>query len=103
MTCKVIDTPEEYPKEEPELMTIQVQSLRVDAVIAKVFNLSREKSIELFRSGKVFLAGGLCENNSRSIKQGESVSVRGYGKLMLTEEARETRKGKLSVQAAVYR
>ncbi|MGN0425099.1 MAG: YlmH/Sll1252 family protein [Acetatifactor sp.] len=103
VTCRVIESLEEYPKEEPEQLTIQVQSLRVDAVIAKVFNLSREKSIELFRSGKVFVAGRLCENNSRILKQGEIVSVRGYGKLMLTEEARETRKGKLSVQAAVFR
>lgn len=101
--CKVIQNPEEYPEEEPQRLTLQVQSLRADAVIAKVFGMSREKSLELFRTGKVFAEGRLCENPSRLLKQGESVSVRGFGKLFLAEEARETRKGKLSVKVAVFR
>ena len=103
VTCRVIESPEEYPKEEPELLTIQVQSMRVDAVIARVFGVSREKSIELFRSGKVFMDGRMCENNSRILKQKESVSVRGYGKLRLAEEAVQTKKGKLSAHIFVFR
>ena len=50
---------------------VQVQSLRADAVLAKVYNLSREKSLELFRAGKVYVNGRLCENNSRQLKSGD--------------------------------
>ncbi len=82
---------------------IQVSSLRVDGVLAKVYNMSREKSLELFRAGKVYVDGRLCENNSRLLKAGETVNARGYGKFALTGEPRETRKGKLAVSAAVYR
>lgn len=103
VTCSVILEQEEYPKEEPQLFSIQVQSMRVDAVIAKVFNLSREKSIDLFRGGKVFVNGRLCENNSRGFKPGEVVSVRGFGKCKLTENVRETKKGKISAVIAVFR
>ena len=90
-------------KEEPETVNIQVQALRADAVLARVYGMSRERSLELFRAGKVYVDGRLCENNARVLKAGETVSARGFGKFVLRGEARETRKGKLSVEAAVYR
>ena len=101
--CVVTEECENLPQEEPELVSVQVQSLRVDAVLAKVYNLSREKSLELFRAGKVYVNGRLCENNSRVLKAGETVNVRGFGKFTLRGEPRETRKGKQSVDAAVFR
>ena len=91
------------PEEEPEIVTIQVQSLRVDAVLAKVYNMSREKSLELFLAGKVYINGRVCENNSRVLKEGETVNARGYGKFALTGQPRETKKGRLAVQAKVYK
>lgn len=101
--CTVTEDFESIPRKEPEAVSVQVQSLRVDAVLAKVYNMSREKSLELFRTGKVYVNGRLCENNSRILKAGETVNARGFGKFTLKGEPRETRKGKLSVEAAVYR
>lgn len=101
--CSVVDKPGEIRREEPVSVSIQVPSLRADAVLAKVCNMSREKSLELFRAGKVYVDGRLCENNARVLKQGETVNARGFGKFTLKGEAKETRKGKLSVEAAVYR
>ncbi len=101
--CTVTEEIREIPREKPVSVNIQVQSLRADAVLAKVYNLSREKSLELFRTGKVYVDGRLCENNSRQLKMGETMNARGYGKFILTGEPRETRKGRLSVEAAVYR
>ena len=101
--CTVTDDFQDTLKEEPVSVAIQVNSLRADAVLAKVYNMSREKSLELFRAGKVYVDGRLCENNSRQLKAGETVNARGYGKFTLTGEPRETRKGRLSAVAAVYR
>ena len=101
--CEVADTCQVMVQEEPEMVTVQVQSLRVDAVLAKVCGLSREKSLDLFQAGKVFVGGRLCENNSRLLKPGETVNARGYGKFTMQGEARKTKKGKLSVEMAVYR
>ncbi|MCM1027459.1 MAG: YlmH/Sll1252 family protein [Roseburia sp.] len=103
VSCRVAEQIPEVLQEEPETVRIQVQSLRVDAVLAKVYNMSREKSIELFRAGRVYVNGRLCENNSRSLKAGETVSARGYGKFTLGGELKETRKGKLSAEVFVYR
>lgn len=101
--CTVTEVMAELPLEEPVLVNIQVQSLRIDAVLARVYNMSREKSLDLFRAGKVYVDGRLCENNSRLLKPSETVNARGYGKFRIVGEPRETRKGKLAVEAAVYR
>lgn len=101
--CSITENYEEIVQEEPETKAIQVSSVRVDAVIAKVYNKSRGDCLELFRTGKVFINGRLCENNSRLLKAGETVNARGYGKFIYKGEPRETRKGKLCVEVAVYR
>lgn len=101
--CTVTEAFEELLQEEPEREEVQVQSLRVDAVVAKVCSLSRERSLDLFRAGKIYVDGRLCESNSRLLKNGETVSVRGFGKFRVEGEPRQTRKGKLSVGVAVYR
>lgn len=103
VTCEKTENMEALQEEEPETVSVQVQSLRIDAFIAKVYNMSREKSLELFRTGKVYVNGRLCENNSRLIKPGETVNARGFGKFQVLGEPRETRKGKLAAEVAVYR
>lgn len=103
VSCKQTEDYEEIPEEEPESCSVQVSSLRIDAVIAKVYNKSRSECLELFRAGKVFLNGRLCENNSGIVKVKDVVNVRGYGKFTVNGEIRETRKGKLSITVAVYR
>lgn len=101
--CMVTEDYKELMKEEPEKVILQAASLRVDAVAAKVYNRSRGESIELFRAGKVFVDGRLCENNAILLKDGQTVNVRGFGKFQFLGERGETRKGKLSIEVAVYR
>ncbi len=101
--CTVEEDIGDLAAEEPERISIQVQSVRADAVLARAYNLSREKSLELFRAGKVFVNGRACENNARSLKAGDVLNARGYGKLRLEEGSKETRKGKLAIEVAVYR
>ena len=76
-----------YPEE-------HVASPRCDGVVAGVWNLSRSKSLELFRQKKVFVNGRQMENNSCQLKEGDRVSVRGYGKFFFRGEKHLSRKGK---------
>ena len=92
----------ELPEEEPDRKLLQVASLRTDVVIAKVYNLSRESSLELFRAGKVFVNGRLCENNAKTLRDGDVVNARGFGKFVFVEAKGETKKGKINVEVAVY-
>lgn len=95
----------EMPEEvKPELKeeTVLVSSERLDGVIAKLYHLSRGQAVEIFREKKVFVDGRLCENNSRALKGGETVSVRGFGKFLYAGREYETKKGKSAVKVCTY-
>lgn len=85
-----------------ERKAVQVSAARADSIIAKLYNLSRSESVELFRAKKVFVNGRLNENNSGQLKPGDKVSVRGFGRFAFVGVSGETRKGKLNVEADVY-
>ncbi|MFR6330773.1 MAG: hypothetical protein ACLUOI_19515 [Eisenbergiella sp.] len=93
----------ELPVREPEKISLIVSSERADAVLAKLWQLSRNQSLELFRTKKVYVNGRLCENNSCQLKSGDRVSARGYGRFLYYGALGETRKGRLNVSAGVYR
>lgn len=84
-----------------ERRVVQVNTVRADSIIAKVYNLSRSESVELFRAKKIFVNGRLNENNGGQLKPGDKVSVRGFGRFQFVEVAGETRKGKQSVSIDV--
>ena len=88
---------------EPEQMGLIVSGVRVDAVLAGVYGLSRSRSLELFSGKKVYINGRLCENNSYMLREGDRVSVRGYGRFLFYGVSGETRKGRLNVTVGVYR
>lgn len=92
-----------YPEEKKEALTIQVSSERVDAVIARVYKLSRDSSIDLFREQKVFINGRLQTGNDTKVKEGDRISVRGFGRFDVCENAGVSRKGKLNVKVLVYK
>ena len=85
-----------------EEVRVQVTSIRLDAVISKVYNLSRGDSLELFRAKRVFVGGKLCENNSYGLKEGEIVSVRGFGKFKYLSQGGVSKKGKVNVTVGKY-
>ncbi len=82
---------------------IIVASERADAVISAIYKLSRDASLELFRGEKVYINGRICTSNSKTLKDGDTVSVRGYGKFDYKGECGTTRKSKLYVKIAVRR
>ena len=85
-----------------ERMKIQISSERCDAIIAKVYSLSRDESLTLFKRRLVFIGGKLLENNSYNMKPGEKCSVRGYGRFIYRGYEGTTRKGRLCAEADVY-
>lgn len=101
--CSIVEEIGELPEEEPLQLDILVASERIDACIAKIYNKSRNEVLDLFRTGRVYVNGRLCTGNSRMLKSGDVVNVRGFGKFNYKGVSHETKKGKLSVQTEVYR
>lgn len=103
VVCAPAGPVEQLPVKEPDPVSFTVTSERADVIIAKVYNLSRNQSLSLFRERKIYINGRLDENNSDALKDGAVVSVRGYGKFVYYGASYETKKGKKNVSAGIYR
>lgn len=78
--CRIAENVPESTVTRLERRTVQVSAARADSIIAKVYNLSRSESVELFRAKRVFVNGRINENNGGQLKPGDKVSVRGFGR-----------------------
>lgn len=98
----VLDEAPETAKPLYQEEQVIVSSERIDALIAKLYHLSRSESAELFRAKKIFVGGRQCENAGYLCKDGDIVSVRGYGKFLVCGDFGITGKGRLRVTLKIY-
>ncbi len=82
--------------------TVHIASPRADGVIAHAYNLSRADSAALFSSRRVFLNGRVCENLSAELKEGDILTVRGFGRFRFGGETGVSRKGKIIARIEKY-
>lgn len=93
VSCSITENlPEETGSQTTE-GEVQVSSERIDGVISKVFRISRSACSELFREKKIFVNGRCNENSSYLLKEGDKISVRGFGKFIFSGISGTTRKG----------
>lgn len=102
VTCTVCEQPPVFGCKEPEEKLVQLSSERLDALIAGVHHLSRTQSVALFREQRVFVNGRVCENNSRALKSGDQITVRGYGKMVYDGAIGFSKKGKTNVRVLLW-
>lgn len=81
---------------------IQANGERIDAIVAKVFSLSRDDSALLFKQGLVFINGAECQSVSKPLKPGDIVSVRGHGRFIYRGYESLSKKGKLNIDIELY-
>ena len=87
---------------EPRTVSVTVASERIDAVVAKIYNISRNGSQDLFRSGKIFVNGILVENTAYQLKKDDAVTVRGYGKFLYYGQTGVSKKGKDRIEVGIF-
>ena len=100
---EIADNIEEITAPDMDDKVIQVSSLRIDAVIARVYNLSRQEALDLFPAGLVFLNGRSCSENAKQLSAKDVISVRGKGKFEFSQELNLSKKGKLNCRVRIYR
>jgi len=83
-------------------MSVQVSSQRLDALIARVFRMSRGDAQVLFPAGKVFVSGRLCESPSHPPKAGDIISVRGFGRFRYRGMESLSKKGKENTAVELF-
>jgi RNA-binding protein YlmH len=85
-----------------ETKRIQIQSERIDAVIAKTYSLSREDAQLLVKKSLVFVNGKVTASSSYTPKFDDKISVRGHGRFIYRGFDSTSRKGKLNAIVEVY-
>ena len=102
VSSTVIDSLPEGDLYRTETVTVQLSGERLDAVISKLFGISRDDSLSLFKKGLVFVSGKLTPNNSYTPKVNDVISVRGFGRFIYRGVTGTSRKGKLNVLIERY-
>lgn len=103
ISVSLIDEPDEILKPEFEEIGGTVSSIRLDSIVALCGRLSRTKASAYIESEKVFINGQMVSQVSRTLKDGEIISIRGIGKFKYAGSGGQTKKGRTSVTLLKYK
>ncbi|MGE7601879.1 RNA-binding protein [Peribacillus sp. NPDC097675] len=81
-------------KESWEEHVTTVSSLRLDSILSAVLNISRQKAQTLISSGKTKVNFKQTENVSEECREGDTLSIRGFGRCKITSIDGKTKKDK---------
>ena len=74
-----------------------VPSLRLDCIVSQGFGLSRSKVVPLFSAHRVFLNWEPEDSLSAQVEEGDVVSIKGKGRIILSEIGKTTRKDRIAI------
>ncbi|MBL5796134.1 RNA-binding protein [Bacillus sporothermodurans] len=80
-----------------------VSSLRLDAVISSIYNISRQKAQTLIQHGQVKVNWRITEQTSFICDEGDMISARGYGRSKIIVIDGQTRKEKWRILVGVMK
>ncbi len=95
------ETPSIRPPEGTH-MRITVQNMRLDAVLAAGYRLSRSEAQKLIAAGHVKLNHTVQLKTDARIDAGDLISARGFGRMKIEDIQGETRKGRQGVLVFRY-
>lgn len=79
-----------------------VSSLRLDSIVGSGFNMARGKASALIETGKVSLNDLPCVKPDKLLSEGDKISARGFGKLLLAQVGGKTKKDRISILIEKY-
>ena len=91
------------PERRVKPVSFSVMSMRLDAVTAGMFNLSRTEAARHISAGNVSLNYSVTDKTDTVIHEGDIISLRGAGKGTVTGTGGTSRKGRLFVYAEILK
>lgn len=85
-----------------EILKIIVSSKRLDAVLAQICRMSRSEATKHILSENVNVNFTVETNPDKNVTDGDVISVRHYGRFMITETTGKTRKGRITLEVKKY-
>ena len=90
------------PEQQVEQRSDTVMSLRLDSLVAAGFRVSRGVAQDSIKKGLVFVDSVEETSVSKEVAQGQKITFRGKGRMVLTEIGGETRKGRTFIEYDRY-
>ena len=100
--CEITLSPPDSVGALPKEQTVTVPSLRLDAMVAAVYKISRSESQQLFMQKLIFVNGKMTVNSSYIPKEDEIISVRHKGRFVFCGKIGETKKQRLKISVRVF-
>lgn len=91
------------PKLKTEERSFTVMTSRLDAVLSGMFRISRTEAVKQIAAGNVSLNYEECLKNDKIVSEGDTLSLRGAGKGKICENGGLSRKGRLFINAVIYK
>ena len=90
------------PQKKFEIISVIVASMRLDAVISGILNKSRNDAKDIIMSGRVSVNHFETEKTDFVVKEGDLLSVRGFGRAEICEIGNKTRSDKIHISYKKY-
>ena len=79
-----------------------VTTPRLDAVLSVAIRTSRTQGLQLIRDGNIYINGKCCTENAKLLREGDIISVRGYGKYRFRQTGVQSKKGRYHIMVQQY-
>ena len=89
-------------KKKYEIKNMIVSSLRMDTIVSRITNTSRNNSIELIKNKNVILNYSILKDGSITLKENDIFSIRRYGKYKFSKVIKNTKKDNIVIEYYKY-
>ncbi|MBE7029660.1 MAG: hypothetical protein IKZ35_01100 [Clostridia bacterium] len=89
-------------EEKSEILTVTVESLRLDLILSKAFNIKRSDSVKYIAAGKATVSARTVTANDYKVKENDKITLKGKGKVLFLGEKGQSKKGKIIVSIKKY-
>ncbi len=85
-----------------EVKEYLISSYRLDVIVSELINSSRNEALKIINSSQVMVNYVFKTNKSLTVKEGDVISIRRYGKYIFIGSGGETKKGKIKGKFKKY-
>lgn len=96
------ELPQELAGAAGQELTVNVASLRLDAVLAAALHLSRQNACTLISGGKVQVCHLPTTDSSRALQENDTVTVRGSGRFQIAKVGGKSKKERIFLTLIKY-
>lgn len=83
--------------------TYIISSMRIDVILSNIIGVSRNEINSYFDEKRVLVNHQICMNRHYEYKNGDLISVRKFGRIIINDDIKTTKKNNLVISAKIWR